>query len=125
MPIVQPNANARMGKRVLNNNIRRTVAIHVESRDIQRKIVRLKGEVDVATSGEMDFDAECFLSVNFSGINDQRAVRFAIHVKIGGGQALAKWLMPEPIRCRELGNRAAQTILRPKRRPCQNKQSSE
>lgn len=116
-PVIQPDPDALVGKRVLDNDVCRAVAINIQRGYSERRFDRLESEDRIATASEMKFYLPGAVGRPRSAmIEKDGAVRFLITVEIGSGHRLteqrtkAHWRRETHPR-----QRTFEPVLRPKR----------
>jgi hypothetical protein len=88
--IVQPNLNAFARECLFDNDVRRTIAIHIEDRERKRSLSRCEAQLLVFARRNVKFNSKSLCAVAVIAAKQDCSVELLILVKIGGRQPLRK-----------------------------------
>ena len=86
VPVIQPDLKALVSERLLDNNVRRSISVHVQRRDGQRDLSRFEDQIRISAGSEMELDnPEAALGSPPVRVEKDCTVWLAITVEIGRG----------------------------------------
>lgn len=90
MPVVQIDLNTLVCERLLNQDVWRAIAVHVERGNSQLRLRRRKADGRIWLPRQVEFDPERHLPVSQPALQQDRSIRLLIVVEIGGNEILTE-----------------------------------
>ena len=84
MSVVQIHLKPFVGERLFHDDVWCAISIDIESRKLEPAFCGRECDCVIAARRLVELDAECPLPIKKAGLNQDRAIRFLIVIKIGG-----------------------------------------